>query len=169
MGVSHRYFQEIESGRTDIKLSTLQKMAEKLDKPTCYFLNSPQNNPLTELGINCAREVLDILHVGVQLCDLNGRITYSNLFHRKMLGLTSQKIGEGVYIWDVISDPQEGAKLKEYFMVLVETTPEPTPYYNRNKTVDGLEIPIKVDWQYLRNPQGELFGFLSIITTHPSW
>jgi signal transduction histidine kinase len=54
--------------------------------------------------------------------------------------------------------------LQEYIADLAKQQPIPTPHTSKNYTYDGRIIDVQVDWTYKRNEQGEVIGFVSIIS-----
>lgn len=84
--------------------------------------------------------------------------------------MSPEEVRNKVYIWDNLSDKSEVPKLKEFLKKLIIEQPEPTPYYTKNLTPDGSVVPLKIDWKYLRDKKTDrVIGFVSVITTHPSW
>ncbi|MEN8177666.1 MAG: PAS domain S-box protein [Pseudomonadota bacterium] len=107
--------------------------------------------------------LLNTLPHGVEENNTEGVITYSNLAHHRILGW---KPGEliGRHIWDSqIDDPQK-QELREYLVYLVKEQPLPEPFITRNVTKDGREILVEITWDYLRDSEGTLKGFISVIS-----
>ncbi|RMG29097.1 MAG: PAS domain S-box protein [Bacteroidetes bacterium] len=100
---------------------------------------------------------------GIQENDLSGRITFSNPAHAAMCESTPEEMRKH-YVWDFLADEAQKEELKAYLQYLVNEQPEPTPYIARNRTLKGQIKDIQVDWNYKRNEQGEVVGFVSIIT-----
>ena len=107
------------------------------------------------------RTLIETLPHGVEENDLEGRITFSNHAHHKMLGYEPNEL-TGKYIWDCL--PHGPEELQSYLARLVEEQPEPTIYISKNRTLDGRLIDVQVDWNYQRDEQGRLIGFVSVIT-----
>jgi PAS domain S-box-containing protein len=42
--------------------------------------------------------------------------------------------------------------------------PDPTPFFAKNVRKNGELFDARVDWNYIRNPQGQITGFVSIVT-----
>ncbi len=107
--------------------------------------------------------LLSVIPHGVQENDLNGLITYSNSSHHKMLGYEPGELF-GKTIFDLLHDTEEINELKAYLAYLIVEQPKPTPYITKTRRKDGSYISTQVDWTYTRNQQGELVGFVSIIS-----
>ena len=108
-------------------------------------------------------QVLNTLPYGVQENDIDGVITYSNAAHHRILGL---KTGEltGRNIWDFEVDEKHKQDLKEYLAYVVKEQPDPEPYESVNLCHDGSEVIVEIIWDYQRDNQGKLKGFISVIS-----
>lgn len=109
------------------------------------------------------RTLVETIPHGIQECDAQGTILFTNSAYDKIFGLEP---GEaiGTRIWDKYIDEGEREKLKNYISSLAKLQPEPTPYFAQNRTKDGRLIEVQVDWNYLRDSQGRVTGFASIGT-----
>jgi PAS domain S-box-containing protein len=107
--------------------------------------------------------LLNTLPHGIQENDTKGVITYSNIAHHRILGW---KPGEliGRYIWESQRDSKHKQELRDYLVYLVEEQPLPQPYVTSNITKDGREVIVEVDWDYQRNTEGVVTGFVSVIS-----
>lgn len=108
------------------------------------------------------QSLLDTIPHGVQENDLNGTITFSNPTHARILGYQHDDL-IGRKIWDLML-PDDKPELQQYFSHLIKDRPQPTTYVGKNVTRDGDIIDVSVDWDYKYNADGELVGFISIIT-----
>jgi diguanylate cyclase (GGDEF)-like protein/PAS domain S-box-containing protein len=100
---------------------------------------------------------------GIQENDLEGRITYCNAGHHKILEYPEGSL-IGYHIWDFQTNENDKRQLQEYFLYLVKHQPEPESYTSRNLTRKGNERILEVSWDYQRDVNGELTGFISVIT-----
>ena len=114
------------------------------------------------------RTLVETAPLGIQISDCEGRITFSNTSHQQIHGLPEGEI-VGKFIWDFIIDEEEKEKLQEQYQFIIEEQPKPEPYFTVNKTSDGSDTHIRVDWNYLRNTHGEVTAICSIITDISSW
>jgi len=99
---------------------------------------------------------------GIQLTDLEGKIVYSNPAHHRIQGYEPNQL-IGMYIWDLMADDSHRAKAREYYQTIIGKQPEPTVYFNRDRTKDGREIDVQVNWGYVHNDQGQITGIISIL------
>jgi len=106
--------------------------------------------------------LLDTIPYGVQENDLGGRITYSNIAHHRMLGFAPGEL-VGRHIWDLLPDEKSREEMQRAFCALIEEQPEPRSIRNLNITADGRKVLLEVTWDYLRDGNGELTGFISVI------
>jgi len=107
--------------------------------------------------------LLDTVPYGIQESDLDGKITYSNKAHHQILAAEQDAL-IGRYVWDFKADLQDQQFLKKYYAELVSQQPAPEPYITTNFTLDGQHKVLEIVWDYLRNDDGELQGFISVIS-----
>lgn len=109
------------------------------------------------------RLLVDTIPHGIQENDKSGLITYGNPAYHKINGYDQGEL-YGMKIWDLVECEEEKKTLPEFLDYLINRQPTPTPYITKNRTKDGRKIDIQVDWNYKRNEDGEVIGFVSIIT-----
>lgn len=107
--------------------------------------------------------LLDTAPYGIQESDLNGKIIYSNKAHHQILAAAEGSLN-GRYIWDFQVDPQEQQDLQSYFEQLVAQQPTPEAYVTSNMTLDGQQKVLEIVWDYLRDSDGKLLGFIAVIS-----
>ncbi len=107
--------------------------------------------------------VLQVAPLGIHECDTNGQITFVNPSQERITGYTEDQL-VGTYIWDWIEPGPQKDSLPAYLKHLVSEQPPPTPFVTRNTRKNGEVYDIRVDWNYKRNPQGQVTGFVSIIS-----
>ncbi|MCC7201592.1 MAG: EAL domain-containing protein [Nitrospirae bacterium] len=109
------------------------------------------------------RYIVKTIPQGIQENDINGIVTFSNLAHSRMHGYRDDEL-VGKAIWDMVASDEERVKLKGYLERLVLEQPPPTMYITQDRTKDGRIIDIEVDWDYKRDEDGNLTGFISVIS-----
>ena len=107
--------------------------------------------------------LLQVAPLGIHECDTNGRITFVNPSQERITGYTADEL-VGTYIWDRIEPGPQKESLPVYLKHLVSEQPPPTPFVARNIRKNGELYDIRVDWNYKRNPQGQVTGFVCIIS-----
>lgn len=100
---------------------------------------------------------------GIQENDLSGRITYSNPGHHKILEYPHGSL-VGYHIWDFQTTEEDKKQLRDYFHYLVTHQPEPESFVSRNLTRSGKERILEVSWDYQRDSDDNLSGFISVIS-----
>ncbi len=100
---------------------------------------------------------------GIQVIDQTGIITYVNPAYQEMLGYTKEEL-LGKHVTDLLEPASKRPELREYMLLLVKEQPEPTTYYQQNRRNDGEVIEQSVSWNYNRDGEGKVIGFISIIT-----
>lgn len=108
------------------------------------------------------RTLVETIPHGIEEIDTTGIITFSNSARHRMLGYT---LGEllGKSLFDLVPEA-EHQRLSDYIAMLVQNQPAPTPYLENNLTQDGKLIDVQIDWNYKRDEQGRITGFISAIT-----
>jgi PAS domain S-box-containing protein len=100
---------------------------------------------------------------GIHEINKAGIITYTNPAYQRILGYTGQEL-LGMSILDLLEPEAKREELREYLPTLVRKRPQPTTYYQKNRTKDGRIIDMEVDWNYKLDSEGRVVGFTSIIT-----
>jgi len=109
------------------------------------------------------RSLLDTLPHGVQENDCSGVITYSNRAHHRILGFADGDL-VGRPIWERQPTEEASGALRRHLADLVDGQPEPVPFLTQNRRKDGSLVDLQIDWDYRRDGDGALVGFLSVIT-----
>ncbi len=109
------------------------------------------------------RVLVETIPHGIQEIDPTGMITFSNSAHNKIFGF-GEKSMIGQSIVDLQVSDFARAELKDYLANLMKEQPEPIPYIAKNLTKDGRIIDVQVDWDYKRDKQGCVTGFISVVT-----
>jgi PAS domain S-box-containing protein len=108
------------------------------------------------------RQLLNTIPYGVQEIDTQGNITYSNAAHDRLFGYEpGQMLGMSIY--DLPANNAEVNKLREYIKHINTTYPNPETYIKQSRRKNGEVFDIKVDWDYLRDDQGNVTGFISVL------
>ena len=108
------------------------------------------------------RTLVETIPNAIEEIDTTGIITFSNAVHQRLLGYTQDEL-LGKRIWDLCPAP-ERLTLPGYLAMLVREQPPLTPYQGNYLTKQGNLIDIQVDWNYKRDEQGQVIGFISVIT-----
>lgn len=167
--LSLRYFQKVESGQAELKLKTISSFAEALEIPPCYLLNKNACLPECPTELGCLVELLNMLSVGVQLTNLNGKVLYENQTHRDFLTNKLNSKLPKAYFWDYCSNDQELQKIKCHIEKMVQNESEQTTLFSKFQTEEGVEFPVKIDFKFISKPGGKFKYFLNTIHYHPSW
>lgn len=109
------------------------------------------------------RTLVNTAPYGIQYSDLNGKILYSNPAHHKIQGYDDGQL-IGKYIWDPVAGETSKARTKAYYMKLVQEQPAPITYCSKDKTRDGRLIDTQINWDYVRDAEGNLEGIISVIS-----
>jgi two-component system sensor histidine kinase UhpB len=114
-------------------------------------------------GLRTAAAIFQVAPLGIHQCDTEGRITFVNPSQEAITGFTADEL-VGTYIWERLAPGPEKESLPAYFQRLVAEQPAPAPFFAKNVKKSGELFDARVDWNYIRNPQGDVTGFVSIVT-----
>ena len=107
--------------------------------------------------------ILETIPYGVQELDLSGKIIYANQAYHRIYGYENDEL-TGKYIYQLPYLEENRKQLRDYLEKIRTGEMVQTPYFSTNVKKDGSLIDVQVDWQYKRNENGELTGFISIIS-----
>jgi transcriptional regulator with XRE-family HTH domain len=169
--LSLRYFQKIESGHGDVKLSLLQKLSDSLGLDPHHLIAPFGEFELTTMNLHSSQNLLDLIPAGVLVQDLKGRMLFANKFIQLLWRIDyfdpSQR---DYYTWDYFQSAERVVQLKNYNEYLIQNHPDPTPHFTDWKLPDGTHVKIRIDWHYLFGKnileQKELKGFLSVFSVN---
>jgi two-component system cell cycle sensor histidine kinase/response regulator CckA len=109
------------------------------------------------------RTLFDSLLFGVQEIDAQGQIIYANEAHHQIYGYKNgELIGRSAL--DLALTEAAREELAAYLDYLVREQPSPTPWVGRDQRKDGSLVDVKVDWNYKRDQDGKVVGFISLLT-----
>ncbi len=113
------------------------------------------DSKLTSLFDNFPKAIL--------VCDLDGKITYSNKALLQLLDFNTGDLNRH-YVWDFQTDETEKQKLKDYLACPITEQPITEPSITTNISCNAQTRLVEVIWDYLHSDNGELTGFISIIS-----
>jgi len=110
-----------------------------------------------------ATALLQAAPLAIHACDAKGRITFVNPSQEAITGYTADEL-VSTYAWDHIEPGPERDALPACFEHLVSEQPAPTPFFAKNIRKSGELFDVRIDWNYKRNPQGQVTGFVCIVS-----
>lgn len=109
------------------------------------------------------RAIVETISHGILEMDASGTISYANGALSRLFGY-----GEGEMIGRAITDFQVTAAAKKIMRrrlaTLVKYRPEATQWMTKIRARDGRSIDLQVDWDYKRDLQGDVVGFIAVVT-----
>ncbi len=109
------------------------------------------------------RTLVETIPHGIQEIDTDGKITFANPAHHKIWGYSEAEFKDKT-IYDLAISDEAGKELREYIKYLVTDQPEPTPWFGQDRKKDGQIIDVQVDWNYKKDKDDKVVGFISIIS-----
>jgi len=107
--------------------------------------------------------LFDSMLFGIQEIDTRGIILYANTAHHKIHGYENGEL-VGRSMLDLSPTKPAREKLAAYLDYLLREQPAPSPWTGTDRRKDGSLVDIKVDWNYKRDQDGRVVGFISLIT-----
>ena len=109
------------------------------------------------------RTLIETVPHGIQEMDTSGIITFGNSAFHRMFGYDQGEL-EGRSAFDLIPDDSARKEFQDYVEILVKEQPSRTPWLGRSIKKDGKAIDVQTDWNYKRDKEGRVTGFISIIS-----
>ncbi|MEN6498877.1 MAG: PAS domain S-box protein [Thermoguttaceae bacterium] len=109
------------------------------------------------------RVLVETLSHGLLETDASGIVTFCNRAYGRMCGCESESL-VGTPIGEHLIPGPDCDGLPGCLATLVTEQPPPTPCLAQNLAKDGRIIEVQVDWNYRRDAQGRVIGFIAGIT-----
>jgi rsbT co-antagonist protein RsbR len=101
---------------------------------------------------------------GIHENDTEGIITFANPAYHQVFEYPEGESAIGRPIWTTLTTEEERQELREYLAYLVHQQPPAEAYEAKSWTVNGKPLDIRVDWDYKRDEEGQVVGFVSVTT-----
>ncbi len=109
------------------------------------------------------RTLIDTIPYGIQENNAEGIITMTNTAFDEMYGYEENEI-IGSAIWDALPTEEAREELRQHFAYLVKEQPPLEPYEAQPTRKDGSLFDIRVVWNYTRDENGEVDGFITVVS-----
>lgn len=145
--------------------STYEELEERVKQLEKEAVESMEAKKRLQESEDRYRTLVETIPYGIQEIDTSGVITLGNDAYFRLMGYEKGEL-LGKAIWELIEFETGSGKeeLQEYLNLLVKDQPSRTPFFQRNRKKDGKVIDTQVDWNYKRNEQGLVTGFISVLT-----
>ena len=139
----------------ELERSNLQLQAEILERQSIERMLKEKEG--------LYKTLLETIPYGVQEVDVKGNIVFSNVMHDQIYGYEhAEMIGKSIF--DLTPSAAERKRLEDYWAMIFKRKPLPVPYIARQIRKDGRIIDIQADWSYKKNKDGEVVGFIAVLT-----
>lgn len=108
------------------------------------------------------RGLVETVSDGIVQTDIAGTITFANPAYCRMLGYTVDEM-TGKSSLDFQSSEPERARMRAYLEQVVSEQPDPVPWFGTHKTKSGELIFVQSSWDYRRDRQGDVIGFIAVV------
>ncbi len=103
---------------------------------------------------------------GIQVIDNQGGITYVNTTQCQALGYHAKEL-EGRNVWELLATDGDRKRLTDHLMRLSNETVDRYTWSGRFVRKDGEPVELKLNWNCMRNEQGQVTGFVSLAVDIP--
>ncbi len=107
--------------------------------------------------------IVDIIPVAIAEIDCQGRFLSTNHAYSRIFGYSVTEL-RTMKVQDLAAHPEEGRQLADLLARLAQEQPPPYRWEGRNRSKSGQLLEVVVDWDYIRNPDGRITGFMTAIT-----
>ena len=130
-----------------------------------YRDNTERKKMLTALETSeeLYRTLVEAMPYGIIETDKKGAITLVNRAMTRMFGYSVEELAD-MSVFDLLADDQERRAFAEFGRSVLEREPRPETWFGRCKTKDGAVMDVQVDWNYRRDTEGRVQGFVSVLT-----
>jgi len=108
------------------------------------------------------RTLVETIRHGIQEIDISGVITFANPGHHRIFGCDEGEL-LGKLMSNFIAGDSARKEIRDYVEILVKEQPTPTPWTGKVLRKDGRVIDVQTDWNYKRDEEGRVTGFVSVI------
>jgi diguanylate cyclase (GGDEF)-like protein/PAS domain S-box-containing protein len=108
------------------------------------------------------RTLVETVPSGIEEIDLKGNLLFTSSTYARMMGYHQEEL-KGMNLSDLLPDDEQERVMGDIYE-LIEQQPETTPYFHRFLRKDGRAFPAQVDWSYKRDVDGQVIGFIAIIS-----
>lgn len=177
-GISLRTLQEIESGKSDPKLSVFQKACDVLQISSVDLMYALETGILlsrtktsaqqpSRLQLTMPFSRLDQLQAGLCFIETDGLLLYINLHAAHLLGCSRQEIVGRMYVWDFLADESKRQELMQEFAgVIREPASARAPLFLEAKRKDGVPVSLRLEVSNLKNSAGAPEAFFAAISVN---
>lgn len=109
------------------------------------------------------KTLVETIPYGIEETDVDGNITYFNDAYCNIWGCPHGDI-RNRKIFDFLLNEEDKVQLKQQLQYYIDEEVERKSYQIHTKNKDGKDISIQVDWNYKRDDQNKIMGFISVVT-----
>ncbi len=109
------------------------------------------------------RNLVDMNPYGIVEMDINGTIIFCNKTFNDILGYNAGEL-IGKKIWSFYETKEKEKYLREYFKRVAKEHLKPIVIIDKNIKKNGQKVDIKFDWDYRKDNNDKIIGFLAVVT-----
>jgi|GEM_PF-719859 len=130
-----------------------------------YRDNTERNRMLTALkqSEGLYRNLVEVMPYGIIENDKQGNMVFVNRSMMRMFGYSQGEFA-AMSVIDLLASEEERTNFLAYAAEVFEKEPPPSSWFAKCRTKDGAIIDVQVDWNYRRNVDGSIKGFVTVLT-----
>lgn len=155
--------------KTHLEIHQLQRqLAEQNDLLQKEISERKKSQQQLQRSEERFRSLVNVIPHGVAELDLTGRVTFSNASYNRIFGYERGEL-EGIPLWELSKETDDYQKEQSYFQQLISGPSPPTAYVGVKKRKEGSLIHVQLDFDRLYANEGELTGFVVVVTDVTPW
>lgn len=180
VGIDYRNYQDIESGKTNFKIETLEKILNYFNTSVAALLSHlhlPNNSsflqkigaldhPGSATDFAGEFEKWDEVALPAMATTMEGTIIYANKTFSDLVKIPKESLVNNMHFWDVFSG-DDAAYAKTCISAIFDSRLTPKPLFGiRSLRSEKNPSMLMVEWTYLKDTNGYL-GFFGIFNNIP--
>jgi transcriptional regulator with XRE-family HTH domain len=165
-GIDYRHYQDIEAGKVNISLQTIESIASVLSVRSCYLLSSEVKTRLNDLDIYCPADILDKLNCGVHVCDADGTVCYDSTSNGNVKPISAtDKVGnleEDIKLWHFPRHAEERDRLKYLFFNTVAGRSMPAVFHSVIESPTGSPASVSMHYNPIIGVDSRVLGYVLV-------
>jgi PAS domain S-box-containing protein len=109
------------------------------------------------------RSLVEAIPYGIIEADTKGSITFTNRALTEILGYSQEELSH-MSVLDILASDEDRKEFILFGQMLFKEQPPPGTWHGQGITKEGSIIDAQVDWNYRRGGDGEIAGFITIVT-----
>jgi PAS domain S-box-containing protein len=148
----------------DVMLSPLSRVNKKYTLGTVRDITDLKNNERKlQASEQQYKTVIQTLPYGIVETGIDGTIKMVNDAFAEIHGYKVKEL-LGIKIWDLAANPKDKITIRTFLEEAQKGDLNPQTEFAKRKKKGGSKIDVQIDWNYIKDTEGNTEGFISIYT-----